>query len=111
MADILKRLGAVAPSATTETDLYEVPDLAQTTCSSLVVCNRGGTSGTFRIAVCPGGGATANEDYLFYDAPVNANTTLNAIQGLTLAQTDKIKVYASTANFSFSLFGIETTSD
>lgn len=51
MTDVIKVLGQVAPSATTTTNLYTAPDLAQTTVSSLVVCNRGGSGGTFRVSV------------------------------------------------------------
>ena len=111
MSDELKRLGASAPSATTETDLYTVPNLTQTTCSSLVVCNRSSAAGTFRISVSPGGSATANADYLFYDCPISGNQTINAIQGLTLAQTDVVRVYDSTGTLSFGLFGCETITD
>ena len=109
MTDVLKRLGASAPSATTETDLYTVPDLAQTTCSSIVLCNRDAAATTFRISVSPAGAATANEDYMFYDAPINGNETVNIIQGLALAQSDVIRVYAGAATLSFSAFGVETT--
>lgn len=108
MSDQLKVLGQVAPGATTEEDLYTAPNLAQVTCSSLVICNRSGATRTFRVAVCPGGVATANQHYLFFDASIDANTTRTVVIGITLAQTDVVRVYASTADLSFSLFGVET---
>ena len=40
MSDSLKVLGQAAPAATTETVLYTVPDMSQTTVSSIVICNR-----------------------------------------------------------------------
>ena len=40
MADVIKVLGQLSPSATTTETLYTAPDLAQTTISSLVICNR-----------------------------------------------------------------------
>lgn len=109
MADELKILGQSAPNATTETDLYTVPDAAQTTTSSLIVCNRGAT-GTFRVSVSPLGVATSNEQYLYYDEDLAGTTTHPPIViGMTLAETDVVRVYASTSDFSFNLFGVETT--
>ena len=48
MADDLKVLGQVDPSATTTTTLYTVPDMTQTTVSSIVAANRTGSAITFR---------------------------------------------------------------
>ena len=107
MSDSLKVLGQSAPSATTETDFYTVPAQTQTTVSSIVVCNRGST-GTYRISVAVAGTTTANPQYLFYDKSVNANTSDTIVIGITLNEADKIRVYASTGDFSFNAFGCET---
>ena len=109
MADLAILLGQAAPAATTETDLYTVPASTNTTVSSVVICNRGATAATFRISVTDGGGATQNSDYLYYDLQLQANDTFVATIGATLEATDKIKVYASTANLSFNAFGVEST--
>ncbi len=108
MTDIIKPLGQVAPGATTEEVLYTAPDLTQTTCSSLWVCNRGGTSTTFRVSVSVDGAATANKDYLFYDTAIDANITRKELTGMTLSEGDVVRVYAGNANLSFNLFGVET---
>jgi ribulose 1,5-bisphosphate synthetase/thiazole synthase len=102
-----KNLGQSAPNATTETDLYTVPASTSAVISSLVVCNRGAVVATFRVSVAVGGGATGNKDYLYYDVLIPPNDTFIATVGLTLAATDKVKVYASTANLSLNLFGEE----
>jgi hypothetical protein len=107
MATAYKVLGQVAPSATTETDLYTVPAATQTVVSTLVVANRAATSATYRISVSVDGAATATKDYLVYDATINANSTVALTLGITPDATDKIRVYASTANLSFSAFGSE----
>lgn len=104
----MKVLGQLAPSATTETELYEVPALSETVVSSLVVCNRGVTAATFRVSVSVGGGATANKDYLYYDLLIPPNDTFIATTGFTLAAGDIVRVYCSTANFSVNLFGQES---
>lgn len=102
-----KCLGQSAPGATTETTLYTVPALTSAVVSSLIVCNRSALQAAFRVSVAVGGGATANKDYIYYDVIIPPNDTFIATIGLTLATTDKIKVYASTANLSFSIFGEE----
>ena len=109
MTDVIKVLGQVAPSATTTTNLYTAPDLAQTTVSSLVVCNRGGSGGTFRVSVHVAGAGADNKQFLYYDKEVPANDTITVVIGITLNQADEVKVYASNADLSFNLFGVETT--
>lgn len=109
MTDVIKVLGQSAPSATTTTTLYTVPDLTQTTVSSLVACNRSGSGITYRVSVHVGGAATDNKQYLFYDKALGANDTQTIVIGMCLNQTDEVKVYASTADASFNLFGVETS--
>ncbi len=106
MATVYKCLGQSAPSATTETDLYTVPGATSAVVSTVAVCNRG-TATTFRISVAVGGGATANKDYIYYDVAISAADTFACTFGITLATTDKIKVYAGSANLSFTAWGSE----
>lgn len=107
MATVYKVLGQSSPSATTETDLYTVPAATSTIASSIIVCNRSAVLSTFRVSIAVGGGATANKDYIYYDLPLGANDTFIATIGVTLAATDKVKVYSSNTNLSFSLYGSE----
>jgi hypothetical protein len=107
MAVVYKVLGQAAPNATTETALYTVPANTQAIVSSLVVCNRSAVAVTFRVSVDVAGGGTANKDYLYYDVSISGNNTFAAVLGLSLAATDVVNVYASTANLSFSAFGRE----
>ncbi len=109
MPDVIKVLGQLDPSATTVTTLYTVPDLTQTTVSSLVICNRGGSGASFRISVHVGGAGADDKQYIFYDEAIAATTTRTVVIGMCLNQTDVVKVYASAANVSFNLFGVETT--
>lgn len=102
-----KVLGQVNPGATTATTLYTVPADLSTVGSTLTVCNQGAT-GTYRIAVRPAGAVLAAKHYIAYDAGLAANSTDTWTIGVTLATTDVVTVYASTANFSFCLFGDES---
>lgn len=107
MATTYKVLGQLAPSATTATTLYTVPSATSTIVSTLVVANRANTAATYRIAVRPAGATLANEHYLAYDVTVGANDSTTLTLGITLATTDVVTVYASTANLSFNAFGSE----
>jgi len=107
MATIYKVLGQSAPSATTATTLYTVPSATDTVVSTISVCNRAATSGTYRIAIRPAGATLANEHYIAYDSAITANNTTFITVGVTLDATDVITVYASSANMSFSAFGTE----
>ena len=109
MATSLKVLGQSAPSATTLTSLYTVPAATTAVASSIIVCNRSATPTTFRVAVRPAGAAISDQHYLYYDITIAGNDTFIATIGLSLATTDKVRVYASTANVSFSLYGQENT--
>lgn len=109
MAITYKILGQVAPSATTETDLYTVPGATAAVCSTITACNRGASAATIRVSVAASGAATAAKDYLYYDLTVAAYDTFAATIGITLPATAVVRVYASSANLSFNLFGAEHT--
>ena len=107
MATTYKVLGQVAPSATTATTLYTVGAGKSTVVSTIAVCNRAATAATYRVAIRPAGATLANEHYIAYDSTLAANDSTMITIGVTLAATDVITVYASTANTSFSAFGSE----
>jgi glucose-6-phosphate dehydrogenase assembly protein OpcA len=110
MPTIYKVLGQSAPAATTNTNLYTAPALTSAVISTIVVANRVGTIATYRIAIRPAGATIANQHYIAYDVTVGAGDSTTLTLGITLAATDVITVYASTANLSFSVFGSEITS-
>jgi len=108
MATTYKILGQSNPSATTETALYTVPSLTSTVVSTVTIANQAATSATYRIAVRPAADeSTTGEHWIVYGATVAANDTTMLTLGITLAASDTLRVYASTANISFSAFGSE----
>jgi len=111
VADSLKVLGQLDPAATTVTVLYTVPDKTQTTVSSVVAANRTGSAITFRLSVHVAGATANDKQYLYYDKSVAANDSLTIVIGITLNQTDVIKVYTSAVDMSFNIFGCETTEE
>jgi glucose-6-phosphate dehydrogenase assembly protein OpcA len=107
MATTYKVLGQSSPSAATLTSLYTVPSSTSTVVSTITVANLAASSATFRIAVRPAGEAIANKHYTAYDVTVAALDTLTLTLGLTLATTDVISIYASTATMAFAAYGSE----
>jgi hypothetical protein len=107
MATRYKVLGQLAPSATTATTLYTVPALKESVISTIVIANRAAALASFRLAVRPGGASLADQHYLAYDVSVGAIDSTTLTLGITLAASDVITVYASSANLSFSAFGTE----
>lgn len=104
----LKKLGQVTPAATTVTTLYTAPTLTTgTTVSSLMVTNTNTTSVTFRVSHATAGAADAVTQYIYYDITLQAKDTFTSTTGITLAQTDVVRCYASAANVNFTLFGVE----
>jgi hypothetical protein len=109
MPTAYKVLGQVNPSATTESTLYTSTGV-QAVVSSIAVCNQTASSATFRVAVQPAadtGSDAVARHYLVYGTTVGAADTVILTIGVTMAAGDRIRVYASNANLSFSAFGSE----
>ena len=107
MAATYKVLGQVNPAATTATTLYTVPSSTSTVISTITVANLAGTGATYRISVRPAGAVQTNAMYVAYDVTVGGLDTTTITLGITLAATDVVTVYASTANVTFNVFGSE----
>lgn len=109
MAAAYKVLGQSNPSATTLTTLYTVPSSTSAVVSTIAVANLSTSTITFRVAIRPAGATIANQHYIAYDVGVAAGDTVFLTLGISLATTDVVSVYASTANVAFSAFGTEIT--
>jgi len=107
MPTVYKVLGQSNPSATTATTLYTVPASTSTVVSTITVANLAGTAASYRISVRPAAATQTNAMYLAYDVAVGALDTTTITLGITLATTDVVTVYASTATLAFQAFGSE----
>lgn len=104
----LKKLGQVTPAATTVTALYTAPTLATgATVSSLMITNTNTTAVTIRVSHATAGAADVVTQYLYYDLSVAAKDTFTSTTGITLAQTDVLRCYASATGVNFTAFGVE----
>jgi hypothetical protein len=108
VAQDYKVLAQSNPSATTDTDLYTVPANTETVISSLTIANRSSSvTTTYRVAIVTAGESLGNKHYIAYDVPVDPSDSATLSIGITLSAGDKIVVYASAQNLSFSAFGVE----
>jgi hypothetical protein len=94
------------PTAASLTDTY-APSGVSAIVSSIVVANRSAVDTSFRISVAVAGAGDDNKQYLHYDFPIAGNDTVVLSEGITLASTDVIRVYATLATLSFNIFGVE----
>ena len=98
-------LGQSAPAATTNTTVYTVP-ASTLAVVNISVVNRGGSAATVRVALS----ATAtpsDDEYIEYNTSVGATSVLERT-GLVLDETKNVVVYASSADTSVSVYGLES---
>lgn len=107
MPNVYKVLAQSNPAATTATTLYTVPAGTSSVLSTMTICNQAASAASFRIAVRPAGATLAAVHYVAFDIALAANDTTALTLGLTLAATDVVTVYASSATVSFHAYGSE----
>ena len=107
MAEAIKVLGQSAPSATTATSVYTVPAATEAVISTIIIANRAGTAGTFRLSVRPNGASQSDEHYLAYDVPLAANDSTTLTLGITMDASDVLTAYCSSGDMSINVFGTE----
>jgi len=100
----LVRLGIANPSANTATTLLTSDNQYLV---SIIAANKSTTTAaTIRIWVEPSGSSTESEyAYYVYDLPIDASNSYETFR-FAVNQNDLIKVRASSANVSFSAYGI-----
>lgn len=106
MVDSLKILAQTSPLSNTLTNLYVVPSGKSCSVSSITVCNAGAAA-KFRISAAPSGAANTQSQYLYWDQDLDANSTFVITIGISLADSDTIRVYSNNALTSFNIFGVE----
>jgi hypothetical protein len=100
-------LAQSAPSATSLTDVYTCP-AGKRAVVRVIAVERSGAAATFRVSVAINGAADSNEQYVSYDEAIGANASVTSAP-LSIDASDIVRVYASSANLSFTVTGIEQT--
>ena len=107
MALTYKVLGQSAPTAATLTDLYTVPSATYAIINSVVVCNTGSSSTTFRVAVSKNAASDTLAQYVAREVQINGNSTTELALGITMDAADVLRVYSTSGTLSFNAFGVE----
>ena len=108
MANAYEVLGQTTDNAT-GTALVTCPASTEIVISTLNICNRASSSKTFRIYLRPDDETLADKHYLVYDTTISGNDTISLTLGITMNASDKLYVYGSDTNLSFSAFGTKIT--
>jgi hypothetical protein len=100
---------AQAETTTAYVTIYTTPSLTRTYVKNIDICNT--TSGTLRFYVhlIPKDGTAGVSNALFYNAPINANTTVQWTGSEILTPGDLIQIKGSAAGISVTITGGEAT--
>lgn len=104
---IWRILGQSMPGAAVLANAYTVAQGRQGTVETITCCNQAGAGDTIRIAVRIAGAAVGNQEFLYYDHSINANTTYVHHWPLAMFTGDELWVYSTNGTTSFNLFGRE----
>lgn len=107
MPEVPQILAQVAPAGQTLTDAYTVPLKINTVVSSIVVTNRNEGPAYFRISIAIAGAADTIAQYIYYNHVAMGNTSFVATIGVTLEESDVIRVRSDNGALSFNVLGLE----
>ena len=97
-------LGQADPDATTETDLYTVPN-GRCARAYVIITNRS-VAGTVRISLGVDGESTSAKQYIAYNFALDANDSRASVEFM-VSEGDIVRVYADSTDFSFTCTGTE----
>ena len=98
-------LGQEAPAATTNTVVYTVP-ASTVSVVNISVVNRSGSAITARVALAAAS-TPQSEEFIEYNTSIPATGVLERT-GVVLDAGKKVVVYASDADTSVSVYGLES---
>ena len=85
--------------------LYTVPSGTQMAVVDIEICNASAASGTFSISFVAPAGTAGVANALFYNAPINGNTTVQWTGKHVLESNYTIQATASSTDISFKFTG------
>jgi len=112
MPQSFKRLGAIAPGANTQTNVYVVPAATEAVISTITICNQTTSNALFSLALMPPGAfasPSSNVNFIARDVAALASDTIFLTIGLTANAGTVIAANVSLANISVGIFGSEIT--
>ena len=112
MANTYKRLGAINPSANTQTNVYVIPAATEAVISTVAICNQGANSTTYSLALMPSSifaSPAGAAHFLVKNAALAGSDTIFLTVGLTANAGSVLVANTPNASISFSAFGSEIT--
>lgn len=106
MGSISSVLAQASPAATTNTDIYTVPNGYSSVIETMTFTRTSGGAAVVRVAIRPGGATLASKHYILYGYQVTGAYSINSVS-LPLASGDVVTVYSDVADTVFNLFGTE----
>jgi hypothetical protein len=100
---------AQAEATTSYVTIYTVPLLTRTYVKNIDICNTTSGSLRFYVHLIPKDGTAGASNALFYNAPINATTTVQWTGSEILTPGDVIQIKASAAGISVTVTGGEAT--
>ena len=100
---------AQAEATTTYVTVYTTPLLTRTYVKNIDICNSTGSTQRFYIHLVPKGDSASSGNAVFYNAPINGNTTVQWTGSQILTQGDTIVIKGSAAGISVTITGGEAT--
>jgi len=110
MAQTYKRLGAINPSANTQSNVYVVPAATEAVVSTITICNQSASNASFSLALMNRTEFNASAPaatFLIRGAVVPAADTLVLTMGLTANTGAVIAANTNSGSISFAAFGSE----
>lgn len=105
MATTYKNAQVQGTSSTgTYSTLYNTGASTTAVISSIVVTNTSSTAALYRIAIMGSAGTPAAANWVVYDATVQGNDTVCLTLGITLGNTQYIRVSSSANTVTFSAY-------
>ena len=104
MANTYIRLAALRPADTVEAELYAVA-AGKYIVATLSICNQSAVEVSYSIALTDTSGAAADEDWICFSFPIQANLTHR--RNITIGDGNTVRVKSSSADdISFVLAGL-----
>lgn len=96
-------------SLSTYTTLYSTSASATAVISTISICNTASANATFRIAIMDSAGTPAQQDFIAFNSTIAANDTSFITVGITMSNSQHIRVSSSANTVSFIAFISELT--
>jgi methylmalonyl-CoA mutase cobalamin-binding subunit len=110
MANTYKRLGAINPSANTQTNVYVVPAATSAVVSTITICNQSASNASYSLALMSASefnAAAPTATYIIRGGVVPPADTIAISIGLTANANSVLVANVSSASISVGAFGSE----